>query len=56
MKLIEYIKQHHGGNASEFARVHGYHLTQVKRCITYGGFIDGNGKPYFKKYLNKKDD
>ena len=53
MKLSEYIKDNHNGNASEYARTSGYHLTQVNRCIYHGGFIDKDGKPYFKKYLNK---
>jgi hypothetical protein len=55
MKLNDYITKHHSGNISSFARSQGYHLTQVKRCIAQGGFIDEDGKPYFKKYLNKKE-
>ena len=53
MKLTDYIKEHYAGNASEYARVAGYHLTQVKRCIDQGGLIDKDGNPYFKKYLSK---
>ena len=52
MKLIDYIKKHHQGNVSEFARVHGYHLTQVVRCINHDGYW-GGGSPYFKKYIVK---
>ena len=52
MKLIDYIKKHHQGNVSEFARDHGYHLTQVVRCINQGGYW-GGGSPYFKKYIVK---
>ena len=55
MSLHDYITEHHEGNVSAFARVNGYHLTQVKRCIAQGGFIDSDGNPYFKKYLNKKN-
>ena len=54
MKLINYIQEHHQGNVSEFARVHGYHVTQVNRCIEQDGYW-GDGKPYFKKYMVKKD-
>lgn len=53
MKLSKYIEDNHNGNASEYARVNGYHLTQVNRCIEQGGIIDEDNKPYFKKYLNK---
>jgi len=53
MKLTDYITEHHNGNTSEFARANDYYLTQVKRCIAKGGFIDEDGKVYFKKYLNK---
>ncbi len=54
MKLTDYITEHHDGNVSDFARVNGYHLTQVKRCISKGGFIDSEEKPYYEVYLNKK--
>ena len=52
MKLTDYIAQNHA-SISEYARVNGYHETQVKRCIAKGGLIDEDGKPYYKRYINK---
>lgn len=52
MKLTDYIKEHHNGNISAFAKANGYHITQVQRHIDQDGEYN-NGKPYFKKYLNK---
>lgn len=53
MKLNLHIQKHHNGNASEYARLNGYHLTQVKRFIDNDAEYN-DGKPFIRKYLNKK--
>ena len=33
MRLIDYIKQHHGGNMAEFAQRHGYTRQAVSQMV-----------------------
>ncbi len=52
MKLIKYIKEHHQGSVKAFAKANDYHITQVHRFIAQGAYYN-DGKPYFKKFMNK---
>lgn len=53
MKLIDYIKEHHNGNISAFAKANNYWLTQVKRHLAKGSTIE-DGEVSFKKILQEK--
>lgn len=55
MKLTDYIKEHHNGNASAFAVANDYHITQVKRYLKKEAFIDANNVPFYTVRMNKKE-